>query len=594
TSQRRCFYSSFAHMNRVVYIVSGAALISATPFLGKEPSTANKVSITLSTTNDVYSMYARPMSGNGYFFEGTPSADFYSMCEKDGDNCYGEAAAKGMPEAAVGKLYEMDMPATGGKVMTNEDSGCVDPSLFDDMVRDPSTAWGNTAQMAGTYKYLGLTADTDEYISMLPGDFVAMSYLSSITYGEHMVDMMNAGEVDLVPFGNHEFEFKNECPPADMANHPEFNDVCVAWNMATGNFLYLGSNVYEDKEKTVRSGSKLEVDDEISFVNATVPKNQKVFAEEPSFYAISGNYWYKMVEGKKVCFAGTTQTSAAQSMIDSSRIWLSDMIDAGVDATREMNEDGCNLVIVLTHESEGFDVLFWRKAVVEEGIKIDAIIGGHDHFPAFLNLQHPTKPDLITPVWKMGMDGQMLGKFVFDFDDENPNGKLRFAHAIPVFDGQCDQHFVGTDNEEWWNNNVMQTWNHWVEPIKPMAETNVTNLLFKGFYDTADIRSAESRVGNMLADLFLRNSSVPLAALTGGSIRYSLSQVFSERIPLTELYLYEENPFLGGLVSYDMSLMELFGYVIYSAPIVMGGSNAARPVTSGFEVEIDPATTKHG
>ncbi|KAF4717901.1 hypothetical protein FOZ62_027649, partial [Perkinsus olseni] len=564
------------------------------PMRRKGSSTADEVSVTFSTANDVYSMYARPMASGGYFFEGTPSDEFYTMCAQDGENCYGQAAAEGMPEAAVGNLLDIKLSATGGKVMTKEDSGCVDPSKFDDMVRDPASAWGNTAQMAGTYKYLGLTADTDEYISMLPGDFVAMSYLSSITYGQHMVDMMNAGEVDLVVFGNHEFQFKNKCPPADLKSRPEYRDVCVAWNMATGNFLYLSSNVFEDAERTVRFGANLEVGDKVSFVNATVPKNKKVFNEESRYYAASGSYWFKMVKNKKICFTGTTQTSAAKSIAGDSNVWFSDMMESGVEAAREMNEDGCNLVIVLTHQREGYDVLFWRKAVVEEGIKIDAIIGGHDHFPAFLNLQHPTKPDIITPVWKMGMDGQMLGKFVFDFDDQHPNGKLRFAHAIPVFDGQCDKHFIGTANEEWWKNNVMQTWTHWVQPIKSLAETKVDNLLFKGLYNTADIRSAESRVGNMLADLFLRNMSVNIAALSGGNIRYGLSQTFPERIPLSLLYLYEENPFLGGLASYDISAMELFGYVLYSASIVTDIDDAARPVTSGFEVEIDPGRTEHG
>ncbi|EER04917.1 hypothetical protein Pmar_PMAR010469 [Perkinsus marinus ATCC 50983] len=571
-----------------------AAVATAAPFLAKHQSVGGKVSITIATTNDVYSMYARPMSGNGYYFEGTPSEQFYSIFEKDADTCYGTAGAMGMPEASVDKLHNIDLSATGGKVMTKEDSGCVDPSKFDDMVRDPSSAWGNTAQMAGTYKYLGLTADTDEYISMLPGDFVAMSYLSSITYGQHMVDIMNAGEVDLVAFGNHEFQFKNKCPPADLGNHPEYNDVCVAWNMATGNFLYLSNNVFEDAKKTKLFGSTLKVPDEISFVNAAVPKNKKVFNEETSYYAPSGDYWFKMVKGKKVCFTGTTETSAASDIAGKSNVWFSDMMESAVEAARKMNEDGCNLVIILTHQREGYDVLLWRKAVVEEGIRIDAIIGAHDHFPAFLNLQHPTKPDIITPVWKMGMDAQILGKFVFDFDDQHPNGKLRFAHAIPVLDGQCDQHFIGTDNEEWWNNNVMQTWSHWVQPIKPLQDTNISNLLFAGLYDTADIRSAESRAGNMLADLFLRNISAHFAALCGGTIRYGLSQNFTERLPLTALDLFEETPFLGGMVSYDISLMEVFGYMIYSAPIAMGGPNAPRPVTSGFEIEMDPTSTQHG
>ncbi|KAF4681937.1 hypothetical protein FOZ63_009790, partial [Perkinsus olseni] len=127
---------------------------AAAPFLAKSSENDYHASITIGTTNDVYSMYARPFSGNGYYFEGTPSEDFYKLCEEDGDACYGKAAALGMPEAAIEKMYDINLPYTGGAIMTSDDSGCVDASAFDEKVRGPSTKWGNTAQMAGTYKYI--------------------------------------------------------------------------------------------------------------------------------------------------------------------------------------------------------------------------------------------------------------------------------------------------------------------------------------------------------------------------------------------------------------------------------------------------------
>ncbi|KAF4661896.1 hypothetical protein FOZ61_002881 [Perkinsus olseni] len=600
---RRLHGACYQASNHLLLIQQTLPLFAAAaaPFLAKSSERDYHASITIGTTNDVYSMYARPFSGNGYYFEGTPSEDFYKLCEEDGDACYGKAAALGMPEAAIEKMYDINLPYTGGAIMTSDDSGCTDASAFDEKVRDPSTKWGNTAQMAGTYKYIGKTADTDEYISMLPGDFVAMSYLSSVTYGEHMIDMMNAGEVDLVAFGNHEFQFKDKCPVAQLDEHPEYNNNCVAWSMATGNFLYLGNNVYADEAKTSLLGSDLKVSQEISFVNATVGRNEKVFGtDDDAFYAASGNYWYKMVKKSKVCFAGTTETSAAQAIAGHTNVWFTDMIPSAVKSIREMNDDGCNLVIMLTHQCVGFDVLMWREAVVEQGLKLDAVLAGHDHFPAFLNLHHPTNSEVVTPIWKMGMDGQMLGRLVFDFDAEHPNGKLRYAHALPVLDDQCGHRFVGTEDEDWWNNNVMQTWSHWVQPIKPLANTNMDNLLFQGFYDTADICSDESRVGNMLSDLYMRNMSANIAALSCGNIRYALSQNFTERIPLTELDFYEENPFLDGMVSYDMSLLELFGFVLDSAPVAMNKQSSSsdirpprRAVTAGFEVEMDPAAEDH-
>jgi 2',3'-cyclic-nucleotide 2'-phosphodiesterase (5'-nucleotidase family) len=64
----------------------------------------------------------------------------------------------------------------------------------------------------------------------VPGDFLAPSCLGKLTTGEHMVDVFNGIGVDLVTFGNHEFEL------------PPFTPATLARNIAASDFTWLCAN----------------------------------------------------------------------------------------------------------------------------------------------------------------------------------------------------------------------------------------------------------------------------------------------------------------------------------------------------------------
>ena len=60
----------------------------------------------------------------------------------------------------------------------------------------------------------------------------------------------------------------------------------------------------------------------------------------------------------------------------------------GIQALKEMREAKCDINIVLTHSRTGVDLEFWYAAVVIEGLRIDALVGGHDHYTAYLKLTY--------------------------------------------------------------------------------------------------------------------------------------------------------------------------------------------------------------
>lgn len=76
-------------------------------------------------------------------------------------------------------------------------------------------------------------------------------------------------------------------------------------------------------------------------------------------------------------------------------------------------------MVAFTHLRMPEDVKFWYEAVKCASRKrqpcphLDLMIGGHDHFPAMLELKNPAS-GRTTRIWKMGQNGHLLGRFRFD------------------------------------------------------------------------------------------------------------------------------------------------------------------------------------
>ena len=170
----------------------------------------------------------------------------------------------------------------------------------------------------------------------LPGDFVAPSLLSSLDRGKGMIDMMNrVGEtgVNYVCFGNHEADI----PPEELRKRiSEFNG---------------------------------------KWINSNMPDWRPELPEYDIFHVESGGQKRKIaVLGlntvdknlyQKGAFAGAMQN--ATPVIETAARLRKKLIE----------QDGCDLVIPMTHQVMPEDRLFAEE--FKEGFPI--IIGAHDHDP---------------------------------------------------------------------------------------------------------------------------------------------------------------------------------------------------------------------
>ena len=163
-------------------------------------------------------------------------------------------------------------------------------------------------------------------ITTLGGDFISPSLLSGILRGSQMIDILNAMEVDIATFGNHEFDFG-----AGVG----------AERLKESAFPWLGTNVLGSDDQP---------------------------------YAGAKSVWTKQVGDIKVGFIGllTIETTSLATM--GTEVRFVDHIPAAKAAVARLKADGAHVIIALTHLNIEED-----RALAKAVPEIHAILGGHDH-----------------------------------------------------------------------------------------------------------------------------------------------------------------------------------------------------------------------
>jgi 5'-nucleotidase / UDP-sugar diphosphatase len=199
-------------------------------------------------------------------------------------------------------------------------------------------------------------------ITTVSGDFLSPSILSGITKGAQMVTLFNALGVDLVTFGNHEFDFGPEILKARMAE---------------AKFPFLGTNV--------RDG-----------------------AGKPFGGAVAT--LIKEVGDVKIGFLGIVTPESAVLSSAGPEIRFTDPVAASKTALAELRAAGAHVVIALTHLGVDED-----RALSRAVPGIDVILGGHDHEPVTF-YEHGAL------LHKSGADARFLGAIDLDIRTEQTTG----------------------------------------------------------------------------------------------------------------------------------------------------------------------------
>ncbi|WP_114859694.1 bifunctional metallophosphatase/5'-nucleotidase [Azospirillum brasilense] len=186
-------------------------------------------------------------------------------------------------------------------------------------------------------------------LTTVGGDFLSPSLLSGTTRGAQMPDLFNAMGVDVVGFGNHEFDFGTEVLKARIAE---------------SKFPWVGTNIAGPDGQTF-----------------------------PGSVAT----WTKMVGDVKVGFLGLLTPETAHLSSGGAEATFTNVQAAAALAVKALRDGGANVVVALTHQTIAEDR---DLAVKVKGI--DLVLGGHDHDPISFY-------EGSTLILKAGADGHYLG-----------------------------------------------------------------------------------------------------------------------------------------------------------------------------------------
>jgi len=201
-------------------------------------------------------------------------------------------------------------------------------------------------------------------ITVVSGDFLSPSILSGITKGAQMVELFGALGVDLVTFGNHEFDFGPDV---------------LKSRIAESKFPWVGTNVLDAAD-------------------------QPFGGAVPTFI--------KAVGDVKIGFLGIVTPETHHLSSAGPTVHFADPVAAGKAAAAALRQAGANVVIALTHLNFEED-----RALSRAVPGIDVILGGHDHDPITF-YEHGVL------LHKSGSDARFLGAVDLDIrTEETSSGK---------------------------------------------------------------------------------------------------------------------------------------------------------------------------
>lgn len=196
-----------------------------------------------------------------------------------------------------------------------------------------------------------IAKDSPDAVLVLAGDFLSPSTMSSVFQGSQMVAGLNAVGVDLVTFGNHEFDFGEEV---------------TRERMRESRFTWVSSNVLE-------------------------PGTGLPFASAVSFFL-------RDINGIRVAFLGLTTPETGVLSKGGKSLKFLDPVAAAKEVVARAKRTRADVIVALTHQDMAAD-----KKLAAAVPEIDVILGGHEHDPLDAKVGK-------TLILKTGSDAVNLGR----------------------------------------------------------------------------------------------------------------------------------------------------------------------------------------
>lgn len=273
--------------------------------------------------------------------------------------------------------------------------------------------------------------------------------------------------------------------------------------------------------------------------------------------------WWREVAGVKVAFLGVLTEATGQLSSGAQGVRFTPALDTAAQLATDLKRQGAEVVVALTHLDLEDDRRLARRSK-----DIDLILGGHDH-DAYAVREGGAL------ILKAGHDAQFLA--VADLDVERNGGKTTVRPA--------DWRMVSTRGVAA-DPTLAAEVARWTQSLD--ADLGHRLVTVHGVLDSTQpgVRTAESSLGNLVANSFRAALQADVALINGGGLR--ANRRYADGQPLTLGDLRRELPFNNVGLLLDVSGADLL------AALENGVSQAPRaagrfPQLSGATLRYDPS-----
>ncbi|XP_022779638.1 5'-nucleotidase-like isoform X2 [Stylophora pistillata] len=287
------------------------------------------------------------------------------------------------------------------------------------------------------------------------GDCLNPSTMSSVTGGKQMIPILNALNVHVAVFGNHDFDFGV--------------DELMEFSAAT-NCPWLLSNVIDNV-----TGKQL-----------------------------AGGIIKHIIEWreKKIGFIGLVEEEwlVTLATVDREEVTYFDFVTEGTKLAKELRQEGAEFVVALTHMREPND-----RRLAEQVTGIDLILGGHDHdyFAEKINGIH---------VIKSGTDFREFSIITVTFEDNNNRSSSNNSFSIEV-----QRIEITSDIPE--DTEVKSTVDKYVGEMNNLMEEVIGEVQLELDGRFSSMRTKETNLGNFITDIIQNVTEVDCVILNSGTLR---------------------------------------------------------------------------
>jgi 5'-nucleotidase len=195
----------------------------------------------------------------------------------------------------------------------------------------------------------------------------------------------------------------------------------------------------------------------------------------------------------KVGFIGLCLTTSEISPGNLAGLRLVDPFVAAAQYLPILRRQGANVIVAITHLVFADD-----RELARRFPDIDLIIGGHEHFPV-------TVTENRTLITKSGSDAQWIARVDVD---RRPNGSVeRFFELIPITAALADEPRTAE---------VVRSFE---DRLSKDLEVVVGSSTVPLDAETTRVRTAETNLGNFVADAIRADAGTNVAIVNGGAIR---------------------------------------------------------------------------